>query len=211
MEQRDIRFINILPGRNGRGRQVQEEIKSLLRESAELKLKVAETLSQEIEAAAKKIIACYQNGGKLLIFGNGGSAADAQHMEAELVHQFEKKRKSLPVLALTTNSSTLSAIGNDWSFEQIFERQVEGLATERDIVLGISTSGNSPNVIKGIEQAKKNSAFTIGLSGKNGGALKEVADLSIVVPSENTARIQECHITIIHVLCRLIEKTLFPD
>lgn len=190
---------------------MQEEIKALLKESAELKLKVAEALAPEIEQAAQKIISSYRQGGKLLVFGNGGSAADAQHMEAELVHQFEKKRKCILALALTTNSSTLSAISNDWAFEQIFERQVEGLATEKDIVLGISTSGNSSNVIKGIEQAKKNGAYIIVLSGKEGGKLKDVADLSLIIPAENTARIQECHLTIIHILCKLIEKTLFPD
>lgn len=190
---------------------MQEEIKSILGESAGLKLKVADLLAEDIEKSAKKIIECYQNGGKILIFGNGGSAADAQHFEAELMHQFEKKRKCLLAIALTTNSSTLSAISNDWSFEQIFERQIEGLATYKDIVVGISTSGNSLNVIKGVEQAKRNGAYTMVLSGKDGGKLNDVADLSLIIPSNNTARIQESHITIIHILCRLIEQTLFPD
>ena len=207
MELRRVRFINCSNFENN----VQKEIRSIFKESAELKLDVADLLAADVEKVALKIIESYQNGGKLLIFGNGGSAADAQHFEAELVHQFEKRRKCLLALALTTNSSTMLAIGNDWSFDKIFERQIEGLATEKDIVIGISTSGNSPNVIKGIEQAKKNGAYSIVFSGNDGGQLKDVADLSLIVPSNNTARIQECHITTIHILCRLIENNLFPS
>ncbi len=126
------------------------------------------------------------------------------------MHQFElKNRKALAAIALTTNTSMLTAIGNDWGFDQIFERQLQNLATDKDVVIGLSTSGNSLNVIKGIEQAKKNKAFTIALTGENGGKLKDVADLSIIVPSDNTARIQEAHITIGHIICHLIEKHLF--
>ncbi len=189
---------------------MKEIIKQKLNESAELKKKIALELSDKIEEAALKIIKCYKGGGKLILFGNGGSAADAQHIETELVHQFElKNRKALAAIALTTNTSLLTAIGNDWGFDRIFERQLQNLATERDVVIGLSTSGNSLNVIKGIKQAKKNKALTIVLTGNDGGKLKDVADLSVIVPSNNTARIQEAHITIGHILCHLIEKELF--
>jgi len=191
---------------------MEDKIKGLLKESSELKLRVAEELSPLIEKAAQKIIRSYSSGGKLILFGNGGSAADAQHIEAELVHQFEKKgRRCLLALALTTNTSVLTAIGNDWDFDQVFERQVEGLANANDVVLGISTSGNSANVVKGIEKAKEKGAYTICFLGRDGGKLKELADLSLVVPSESTARIQEVHITIGHILCKLIEEGLFGN
>ena len=189
---------------------MKEIIKQKLNESAELKKKISLEIADKIEEGALKIIECYRNKGKLILFGNGGSAADAQHIETELVHQFElKNRKALAAIALTTNTSLLTAIGNDWGFDQIFERQLQNLATDKDVVMGLSTSGNSLNVIKGIEQAKKNKAFTIVLTGNDGGKLKDVADLSIIVPSNNTARIQESHITIGHIICHLIEKHLF--
>ena len=188
---------------------MEDTIKQKINDSIELKKKVAETLTDTIALAANKIIESYKNQGKLVLFGNGGSAADAQHIETELVHKFEKERKSLPAIALTINSSTLTAVGNDWNFDHVFERQVEGLANKQDVVMGISTSGNSPNVVKGIEQAKKNGCFTIALTGNDGGKLKGLADLSIVVPSDNTARVQESHIMIGHILCQLIENTLF--
>ena len=189
---------------------MKEIIKQKLDESADLKRKIGLELSDKIEEAALKIIDVYKGGGKLILFGNGGSAADAQHIETELVHQFEvKNRKALSAIALTTNTSLLTAIGNDWGFDQIFERQLQNLATDKDVVIGLSTSGNSMNVIRGIEQAKKNKSFTIALTGNDGGKIKDVADLSIIVPSDNTARIQEAHITIGHILCHLIEKNLF--
>lgn len=188
---------------------MKETIKKKLHESAELKKVIAEKLSHKIEEAALKIIECYNNGGKLILFGNGGSAADAQHIETELVHQFEdNSRKALGAIALTTNTSSLTAIGNDWGFDRIFERQIESLADSKDVVIGLSTSGDSANVIKGVEQAKKHKCFTIVLTGKKGGKLKDVANLSIIVPSENTARIQEAHITIGHILCHIIEKNI---
>lgn len=189
---------------------MKEIIKEKLNESADLKRRVAEELSDDIEKVVLKIIDCYKKKGKLILFGNGGSAADAQHIETELVHQFEmKNRKALAAIALTTNTSLLTAIGNDWGFDQIFERQLQNMATENDVVIGLSTSGNSVNVIRGIEQARKNKSFTIALTGCEGGKLKDVADLSIIVPSDNTARIQEAHITIGHIICHLIEKHLF--
>ncbi|MFH1850505.1 MAG: D-sedoheptulose 7-phosphate isomerase [archaeon] len=191
---------------------MKESIKKMLKESADLKMRVADKLSHLIEEAAKKIIESYAKGGKLVLFGNGGSAADAQHLEAELVHQFEKRgRRCLLAISLTTNTSVLTAIGNDWEFNRVFERQIEGLVGKNDVVIGLSTSGNSENVIKGIEQAKKNGAYTIAFTGRDGGRIKEVSDLSLIVPSDNTARIQEAHITIGHILCKLIEDSIFEN
>jgi len=167
-------------------------------------------LSDNIEELSKKVIESYENGGKLILFGNGGSAADAQHIEGELIHQFEiKGRRCLLAISLTTNTSVLTAIGNDWGFDRIFERQVEGLADKKDVVIGFTTSGNSPNIIKGIEQAKKNGAYTIAFTGKDGGKIKDIADLSLIIPSDNTARIQEAHIMVGHIMCKLIEDSLF--
>ncbi len=188
---------------------MQEVIKRLLQDSIDVKLGVKEHLVFKIEEAAKKVVESYKKGGKVILFGNGGSAADAQHIQAELTHQFEiKGRKSLPALALTTNTSVLTAIGNDDDFRQIFEKQVEGLVDKKDVVIGISTSGNAENVIRGVEQAKKKGASTIALTGRGGGKLKDIADLSLIVPSDNTARIQEAHITIAHIICHLIEREL---
>lgn len=187
---------------------MKSTIQEILKESAQIKLKIAEELTQVIEEAAKKIIDSYKKGGKLLIFGNGGSAADAQHIATELTHKFEKNRKCIMALALTTNSCLITALSNDWSFEQLFERQIEGLANEKDVVIGISTSGLSTNVVRGIQQAKKNGAYTIALLGSGGGKIKDFADLSIIVPSNSPARIQESHITIGHILCKLIEDNL---
>lgn len=187
---------------------MKDEIIRQLNESIETKKKVI-GLAGEIEAMTKKIVESLKKGGRLYIFGNGGSAADSQHIATELIHQFEiKDRKAIPCIALTTNTSTHSAIGNDWGYEKVFERQVEALVTEKDVVIGISTSGNSKNVILAIEEAKKKGAFTIAWLGKDGGRIKGVADLSIIVPSDKTARIQESHITIGHIMCFLIEKEM---
>lgn len=188
---------------------MQEKIKELLQDSVDVKVRVKQSLAPVIERAALRIIDCYKKGGKLIIFGNGGSAADAQHIAGELVHQFELKgRKALPAIALNTNSSIMTAIGNDWGFDRVFERQVEALANKGDVVIGISTSGNAESVLLGLRMAKSKGAFTIALTGKDGGKLKEEAELSIVVPSNSTARIQESHITIGHIICHLIEAEL---
>ena len=184
-------------------------IKELLQESIDVKIKVKEGLVDKIKEATKRIIRCYKKNGKVVLFGNGGSAADAQHIQAELTHHFEiKKRKSLAAIALTTNTSVLTAIGNDDDFSQIFEIQVEGLVNEKDVVIGISTSGNAANVCKGLQKAKEKGAFTVALTGKDGGKIKEIADISLIVPSNNTARIQEAHITIGHIICHLVEREL---
>ncbi|MFH1409352.1 MAG: D-sedoheptulose 7-phosphate isomerase [Nanoarchaeota archaeon] len=190
---------------------MKDAIRSMLKESAQVKLKTAETLTSEIQTAAEKIIGSYKQGGKLIIFGNGGSAADAQHITTELMHQFEKNRRCLLALALNTNTSMITAIGNDWGFEDIFSRQVEGLATPKDVIIAISTSGNSKNVIKAVKLAKEKGTYTICFTNQEGGILKDMVDLCLCVPHKNTARVQECHITIGHILCKLIEENLFPD
>jgi len=146
--------------------------------------------------------------GKIFLFGNGGSAADAQHIAAEFIGKFQRKRNGLPAIALTTNTSVLTAIGNDFGFEHIFERQVESLVTNKDVVIGISTSGNSTNVINGINAAKKIGAKTIGLTGKDGGKLADVVQIVLKVNSQDTQHIQETHILIGHIICEIVEKQL---
>ena len=182
-------------------------IKEMLKESIEVKQKLIEQ-SELIEFAATEIAKRIEKGGKVILFGNGGSAADAQHIACELVGKFKFRRGPLPAIALTTNTSILTAIANDISFEEIFARQIEGLACEKDVVIGISTSGRSVNVIKGIQAAKKKNAFTIALTGEHGGPLASVADIAIKVPSTNVPRIQEAHITIGHIICEIVELTL---
>ena len=140
--------------------------------------------------------------------GNGGSAADAQHIAAELVGRFKKERKAIPALALTVDTSSLTALGNDYGFDTIFERQVEALANKHDAVIGISTSGNSENIIRAVNKANSIGAFTIGLLGNDGGKLKDAVNLPIIIPSNDTARIQEVHITIGHIICEIIEEDL---
>jgi len=148
-------------------------------------------------------------GNKLLVMGNGGSAADSQHFVAEIVGRYKMERRALPAVALSTDTSILTAIGNDYGFDAVFSRQVEALAVSGDVVVGISTSGNSPNVLKALNLARSRGCRTIGLLGGAGGSIKEACDLALVVPSANTPRIQEGHITIIHIVCDLVEKTLF--
>lgn len=162
-------------------------------------------LANKIEEVAKEIKKRLKEGKKVLICGNGGSAADAQHFAAELIGRFKKERKSLAGIALTTDTSILTAIGNDYSFEEIFSRQVEGLGNSGDVLFLISTSGNSPNLIRAAEKGKEKNLFIIGLLGKGGGKLKELCDMSIIIDSNNTPRIQEMHIFIIHIICELIE------
>ena len=183
-----------------------ERVKNLLNISADLKKTVAETLSSEILDAAQKIQGRLEAGGKLLLMGNGGSAGDAQHIAAELVGRFKKERKAIPALALTVDTSSLTALGNDYGFNTIFERQVEALANKNDTVIGISTSGNSENVVRAVNKANSIGAFTIGLLGNDGGKLKDAVNLPIIIPSNDTARIQEVHITIGHIICEIIEE-----
>lgn len=185
-----------------------DKIKKIIEESLEVKESVL-GLAGIIKQMSDTIVRAIKNGNKLLVFGNGGSAADAQHLVGELVGRFKMERGALPAIALTTNTSTITSIGNDYSFEDIFSRQVEGLARKGDVCIGISTSGNAGNVIKGIKKAKEIGAKTIALTGCAGGELAKICDISIVVPSHNTPRIQEAHITIIHIICELVEKAVF--
>lgn len=156
-----------------------------------------------------QIVHCYRNRGKVLIMGNGGSAADAQHIAAEFVGRFKLERSALPAIALTTDTSIISALSNDYGYDIVFSRQIEALCCENDVVIGISTSGNAANVCLAMEKATQKGAVTIALSGKDGGRLKHYAQSSIIVPSSDTPRIQEAHITIGHIICDLVEKELF--
>ena len=162
-----------------------------------------------IAQVSSLVIAAFRNGHKLFLFGNGGSASDAEHIATELSGRFKLERPSLPALSLTANTSTLTAIANDYGFEMLFSRQLEGLATKDDVVIGISTSGNSPNVINGLKFANSIGATTIAMTGKSGGKLKEITAYCLCIPSDDTPRIQEAHILIGHILCDLVEKDLF--
>jgi D-sedoheptulose 7-phosphate isomerase len=155
--------------------------------------------------AAAAIRAAHASGGKVLIFGNGGSAADAQHMAAELVNRFQKERKALAALALSTDTSILTSIGNDYTFDRVFDRQVEALGRPGDVALGITTSGNSANVVRALEAARGCGMVTVALTGRDGGAAGRIADIHVNVPDESTARVQEVHGTLIHVICELVE------
>lgn len=169
---------------------------------------IRKNLATLIEAA-ETISACLAAGHKILLFGNGGSAADAQHIAAEFVNRFQIERPPLAAVALTTDTSILTSVGNDYDFMEIFSKQIKALGKKDDIAWGISTSGNSRNVIKGIEAAKEIGIFTLGMTGR-GGRLAECADLVIRVDSDTTARIQETHITMAHILCDLVDQILFP-
>jgi len=185
-----------------------QEVLNSFRSGTDLRNQVARDCGENIVDAAMLIARCLRGGGKLLLFGNGGSAADAQHLAAEFVGRFRIERQALPAIALTTDSSILTAVGNDYGFDQIFARQVQALGRPGDVAIGISTSGNSPNVTSAITQAAKQELKTIGLAGKDGGCLTKCVDISITVASSNVAMIQECHITIGHILCELVENEL---
>ena len=185
-----------------------QEVLNSFRTGTDLRNQVARDCGENIVDAAMLMARCLRGGGKLLLFGNGGSAADAQHLAAEFVGRFRIERQALPAIALTTDSSILTAVGNDYGFDQIFARQVQALGRPGDVAIGISTSGNSPNVNSAITQAAKQELKTIGLAGKDGGSLAKCVDISITVASTNVAMIQECHITIGHILCELVENEL---
>lgn len=186
-----------------------EAISQQLRDHKAVIDEIERTLAVTIAAVVSALEHAFANGNKLLVMGNGGSAADAQHFAAEIIGRFKLERSALPAIALTTDSSILTAIGNDYGFDAIFSRQVEGLATSGDVVVGISTSGNSPNVKAALEKARERGCKTVALLGRDGGAIRETADIALVVPSFDTPRIQEGHITIIHIVCDLLEKRLF--
>jgi len=186
-----------------------EKIKSELKEHIELINQVLGSWVEKIKEIANLVIDCYRDNGKVILFGNGGSAADAQHIAAELVGKYKLERKSLPAIALTTNTSILTSIGNDYGFDVIFEKQIDGSVKKGDVVIGISTSGNSENVLRGILKAKKLGAKTIAFTGKSGGKLKNKVDILLNIPSDNTPRIQEAHITVAHIICGLVENKIF--
>jgi len=165
-------------------------------------------LSDDIVQLGQTLSKRLAKGGKILWMGNGGSAADSQHLAAEIVGRFVKERKGLPSIALTTDTSILTAVGNDYGYEQIFSRQVEALCRPEDVVVGITTSGNSANIVRALELAKEIGAFTVGFTGENGGRIGEFCDAMIRVPSRTTARIQECHILVGHILCECIDAGL---
>jgi len=168
-------------------------------------------LLDTIVAVAQKCVELYRGDKKTILAGNGGSAADAQHIAAELVGRYGFDRPSIPSLALTTDTSNLTAIGNDYGYDQVFSRQLEGMGQAGDIFIGISTSGNSVNIIKAFESAKKKGIMTIALTGRDGGKMATIADYALIVPSNSTPRIQESHILIGHILCDIIEKEIFAD
>lgn len=182
-----------------------------LSEHRETMERLERELTDAIAEAAELISTSLQSGGKVLVMGNGGSAADAQHFAAEIVGRFLKERPGLPAIALTTDSSILTAIGNDYGFDAVFKRQVEALATSGDVVIGISTSGNSENVRQALVLAREKGCSTIGLLGRDGGSIRELCTIPLIVPSSATPRIQEGHATIVHIVCDLIERRLFPE
>ena len=166
---------------------------------------VQNNMETKLESAAKLVVETLKNGNKILIFGNGGSAADAQHFAAELTGRYKTERRGLPVIALTTDTSALTAIGNDYGYDRVFDRQVESLAAKGDLLIGISTSGNSKNVLNAFELGKEIGCNIIGMSGRDGGAMNEASNINLVIPSNDTPRIQEMHILFIHTLCQIID------
>lgn len=184
-----------------------------IRRSIDLKqmLLQDEAFSTLVAHAALQIVKALRAGGKVIFCGNGGSAADAQHLAAEFTGRYLKERRALPALALHANTSAVTAIGNDYGFDLVFARQIEALGKKGDVAVGISTSGNSPNVVRAIEVAKSKEIYTVALTGASGGKMKEMADCTIRIPSEETPRIQECHILTGHIICEITEEMLFED
>ena len=185
-----------------------EAIKSMIEESAETKESV-QKLAPQIEEAARLVINALKNGKKIILAGNGGSASMAAHVSAEFVGRYKIERKGLPAIALTADLAAITSIGNDYGFDAVFERQLEALGNEGDVFIALSTSGNSRNLIKAVEKAKELDIHVIGLLGKNGGKMASTSSVEIIVPSDNTPRIQEAHLMILHIICELAEKELF--
>ncbi len=187
---------------------MRDKIKDLILESIQVKEELLRSHLGRIVEISNLIIDYLKKGGKVMIFGNGGSASDSQHIAAELVGRFKKDRAALPAIALTTNTSILTALANDYGYEIVFAKQIEALGKKNDIAIGISTSGKAKNVILALRQAKKMGLKTIALTGGDGGELAKSADLALIVPSSVTARIQEAHITIGHIVCEMVEQAL---
>jgi D-sedoheptulose 7-phosphate isomerase len=189
---------------------VTNRISAIVVESLEVKRRFFDAHGADVKRAAEIIADTFRSGSKLLIFGNGGSAADAQHIAGELVNRFLQKRRGLPAIALTTDGGALTCIANDTGFENVFARQIEALGTAGDVCLAISTSGTSPNIVRACEQAREQGIKVIGLLGRGGGRVAPLCDLALIVPSNDTQRIQETHNLVGHVLCELIESEMFP-
>jgi D-sedoheptulose 7-phosphate isomerase len=190
---------------------LKARVQEAMAESIRLKSQFVAEQAENLVAAARMLAQVFKEGGKLLIFGNGGSAADAQHLAAEFVNRFLIERPPLAALALTTDTSILTAVANDYDFLEVFTKQVRALGRPGDAALGISTSGKSPNVVAGLKAARDLGLKTLALSGGDGGPVAAQADLALVVPSRQTPRIQEVHITLGHVLCDLVDYLLFPE
>lgn len=192
------------------------DLEHLVQQRIQDSLALKEALLQDAEVihrlveVARRIVECLNCGGKVLLFGNGGSAADAQHLAAELVGRYRLERQGLPAVALTVNTSLLTAIGNDYGFGDIFARQLQALGAPGDVAIAICTSGNSHSVLRGVEAARAKELVTVGFTGKIGGQLKALVDYCICMPSEETPRVQEGHILIGHILCEIVERELFP-
>jgi D-sedoheptulose 7-phosphate isomerase len=192
---------------------MKKYIKDQIKKSYETKQAIYENeeLLNKIEEVSKLCVELYKTNNKTILAGNGGSAADAQHIAAELVGRYGFDRASLPSLALTTDTSSLTAIGNDYGYDKVFSRQLEGMGQSGDLFIGISTSGNSLNIINAFESAKKKDITTVALVGKDGGKMSKLADIAIIIPSDSTPRIQESHILIGHIICDIIEKEIFAN
>lgn len=182
------------------------QIKNIFEEHILVAQKSLSQLVPNIDKVCEEVTSCIKRGNKILLFGNGGSAGDAQHIAAEFTGRFVKERRSLPAIALTTDTSALTAIGNDYGYDRVFERQADGLAAKGDVLIGISTSGNSINVLKAFELGKERGCINIGLSGRDGGQMNNLCDVNIVVPSDITAHIQEMHILIGHIICTAVDQ-----
>ncbi len=190
---------------------MRDRIKDLLLESIQVKEEILRRDIGKILEITETVIECLKKNGKVILFGNGGSASDAQHIAAELIGRFKKDRTALAAIALTANTSILTSLANDYGYEVIFAKQIEALGQKNDVAVGISTSGKAKNVVLGLKQAKKNGLKTIALTGGDGGEIAKIADLSFIAPSSVTARIQEAHITVGHIVCELVEQTLCQD
>lgn len=207
MARQKVTGVVMTEGTVDKAKKVREQFAA----SATLLQEVAEKEAARIAEVAAVMIDAVRAGHKVMVCGNGGSAADAQHFAAEMIGRFRKDRAPLPVLALSTDTSILTAVGNDYGFEQVFVRQVAGLGTRGDVLVGISTSGNSTNVAQALRYARTHGIITVGILGSGGGVIAEVCDYALIVPSRDSARIQECHAVIIHTLCDLVEEELGRD
>ncbi|MDQ1271870.1 MAG: D-sedoheptulose 7-phosphate isomerase [Planctomycetota bacterium] len=186
-----------------------EDIEIQLQESIDTKKALLSTHLDVVKKIADAIVRAFKNGRRLYLIGNGGSAADAQHIAGELIGRFKMNRRPLPAVALTTDTSVMTALANDFGYDTCFARQAEALVSPGDVILALSTSGNSKGILNAVQVARERGAVAIGFTGKDGGLLKDVVDICLKIPSNNTPRIQECHITVGHILCSIVEKELF--